>query len=90
VVVTSGNGRKTTDEINNAPAVLYQADFPLIVVGGTDIDGNRHTTSQGGPKLAVHAPGVNVDVSNKDGTKDTRAGTSYGKSPSFRLLTESS
>lgn len=83
VVVTSGNGRRTVDQVDKAPAVLYAADFPIIVVGGTDPAGNRGVYSQGGPKVAVHAPGSELDVSNKDGSRAVPQvqGTSYGKLP---------
>jgi copper homeostasis protein CutC len=85
VVVSSGNKRKTVDHSDKIPAVLYAPDFPLIVIGGTDINGNRDTFSQGGPKVAVHAPGSNIDVSQKHGTKATGKGTSFGK---FEIIRE--
>jgi hypothetical protein len=81
VVVSSGNGRKTVDQVNKSPAVSYGPDFPVIIVGGTNIDGNRDVFSQGGPNVAVHAPVSEVDVSNKYGTKATKQGTSFGKLP---------
>jgi hypothetical protein len=79
VVVSSGNERQSHDESTNMPAKLYQPDFPIIVVGGTDVNGNRVDSSQGSDKNAVHAPGQDVDVSDKDGSKKTKKGTSFGK-----------
>jgi hypothetical protein len=59
--------------------VLSAPDFPLINVGASDVNGERAVFSQGGPQLSVHAPGVGVEFSNKDGTQATGDGTSYGK-----------
>jgi hypothetical protein len=84
VVVTSGNRRTESDQVSRIPAVLYAADFPIIVVGGTNVNGDRHTTSQGGTQVAVHAPGVDVKLSNKDGSETTDSGTSFGKFPLLR------
>ncbi|KAJ4319958.1 hypothetical protein N0V94_003628 [Neodidymelliopsis sp. IMI 364377] len=76
VVVTSGNDRKNSDKSDKAPANLYAADFPIIVVGGTDQNGNRGSYSQGTQANAVHAPGNPVDMSKKDGSKLSTWGTS--------------
>ncbi|KAH8730501.1 peptidase S8/S53 domain-containing protein [Phaeosphaeriaceae sp. PMI808] len=77
VVVASGNQRKSSDSSDEAPATLYAPDFPIIVVGGTDPNGNRDSFSQGKRANAVHAPGSQIDVSNKDGTKAQDKGTSF-------------
>ena len=84
VVVTVGNRRAEPDEVTRTPAVLYTADLPIIVVSATNINGSRYTSSQSGAKLAVHASGVNVKVSNKDGRETTDTGTSFGKFPTPR------
>jgi hypothetical protein len=78
VVMSSGNHRKSSDDINRLPQVLSAPDFPLINAGGSTINGERVDTSQGGPKLTVHAPGIDVEVSNKDGIKAVAKGTSFG------------
>ncbi|KAH7363689.1 peptidase S8/S53 domain-containing protein [Pyrenochaeta sp. MPI-SDFR-AT-0127] len=77
VVVASGNERKSSDLSNKAPATLYALDFPVIAVGGTDPSGNRDNFSQEKRANAVHAPGSQIDVSNKDGTKVQEEGTSF-------------
>jgi hypothetical protein len=82
--VTVENRHAEPDEVTRIPTVLYTADFPIIVVGATEINGNRYTSSQGGAKLAVHASGKNVKVSNKDGPETTDTGTSFGKFPTPR------
>jgi hypothetical protein len=82
--VTVGNRHAEPDEVTRILAVLYTADFPIIVAGATDINGNCYTSSQGGAKLAVHAPGVNVKVSNKDGPETTDTGTSFAEFPTPR------
>jgi hypothetical protein len=79
VVASSGNRRRNSDAINRLPQVLSAPDFPLINVGASDVNGERAVFSQGGPQLSVHAPGVGVEFSNKDGTQATGDGTSYGK-----------
>lgn len=42
VVVSSGNQRRTVDQVDKSPAVSYSSDFPVIVVGGTNINGDRN------------------------------------------------
>ena len=81
MVVASGNDRKSSDLSNEAPANLYAPEFPIIVVGGTDPSGNRDDFSEGKRLNAIHAPGSQTDVSNKDGTKASpqEQGTSFGK-----------
>jgi hypothetical protein len=86
--VASGNDRESSDLSIEAPATLYAPEFPIIVVGGTDPSGNRDSFSQGKRLNAIHAPGSQIDVSNKDGTKadPQEWGTSFGKLPPLQRL----
>lgn len=85
VVVASGNERRSSDEVSTLPAYLFDSSFPVIVVGGTDKNGNRVANSQGGDKLAVHAPGDAVEYVDKTGAKMANTGTSVGESSGVAL-----
>ncbi|KAF2125230.1 subtilisin-like protein [Dothidotthia symphoricarpi CBS 119687] len=77
VVAAAGNERKRSDDIDKLPPLLFGPKFPIINVGGSDNNGVRGGSSQGGSKLAIYAPGQGVELSDKDGKSVVGSGTSF-------------
>ncbi|KAH6883067.1 peptidase S8/S53 domain-containing protein [Alternaria rosae] len=66
-VASAGNDakdpkRKLVDQI---PMLLSGDDIPLIIVGASDYDGKQADSSQAGPLVTIHAPGVDVECQTK-------------------------
>ena len=71
VVTSAGNdaekehdGKKRT-EVDQAPAIFASDDYPIIVVGATDNAGNKAAFSQGGNKVAILGPGVDIECQDR-------------------------
>lgn len=77
IVVPAGNGAKDPERtmVDGVPALWARSDFPLIVVGAVDNDGNRAPFSQGGNKVSIHAPKVRLSCPHDD--ERQFSGTSY-------------
>lgn len=66
VVISAGNyaldkhGNLVRPNVDTIPPVLAEPDFPLIVVGNADAQGNIYRESQRGPKVTVWARGTNA------------------------------
>ena len=80
IVVPSGNYAKGTSrqDVDTFPSLWEDENFPLIVVGAVDQDGNYATFSQRGRHVTTWAPGVSISCSG-----DHSPGTSYGTGTSF-------
>lgn len=79
VVASAGNyaeesGRKEVDTI---PSVFASHDFPLIVVGNVNYEGEIDSTSQRGEKVVIYAFGEDVTCQDKDGHPWSDNGTSF-------------
>jgi hypothetical protein len=93
IVLASGNlgDQEERKVIDNIPQVLEQADFPVINVGATTLEGKPWSKTQGqgtqddteegtkvGTQLTMYAVGVDVQVHNHiDGEAIIDSGTSF-------------
>ena len=77
VVTAAGNAGATAgrSQVDMVPADWNSPNFPIIVVGAVDNEGNVAPFSQGGPKVTIHAPGVGVSCPQSD--ERQYSGTSY-------------
>ena len=66
VFIAAGNNAnqyvrgKRRFNVDTAPAIFEGDDCPVVVVGNSDNIGKRYTTSQGGPRVQVFAPGKDI------------------------------
>lgn len=80
LVTSSGNhgdypGRKLIDQI---PQVLEDENTHIINVGAVDFQGMRWKSSQDGPQITIHGPGVASEAqAKKDKTSIKVEGTSF-------------
>ena len=78
IVVPSGNNGRNESRrrVDTFPAILESPEFPLIVVGAVNNNGQVAAFSQGPNQVTVWAPGVDVVCSKKNGVRRD-SGTSY-------------
>jgi hypothetical protein len=80
IVLASGNGAQPgKTSMDSLPQTMDGPKFPLIIVGNSDKNGNRHHQSEDGRGLTIYAPGVDVRVSDKLGKEQVVTGTSICK-----------
>lgn len=81
VIVAAGNHAKEggRQEVDTSPAINAAPDFPLVVVGATNYDGEIAGFSQTGDKVSIYGGGVAIQCSKKDGTQRIWQGTSFCK-----------
>ena len=81
VMCPAGNDRtKGRDVVDFWPSIWASEEIPLIVVGETDIDGERSENSQGGNLVTTYAFTDHVEMPGKDGELDQTWGNSLGRS----------
>ena len=73
VVVPSGNYRSNwlRRNVDTVPGIWASPNFPLIVIGAVDNDGNQANFAQGGDRVTTWAPGVQVRCAGADAASGT-------------------
>lgn len=87
VVVSAGNDADKDDSkgnkrvvVDTVPAIFEGPDYPLVVVGATDFTGKPADFSQGGDKVKILGPGVDIKCQDRAANRpETKSGTSFRK-----------
>jgi len=87
IVVPAGNyANSYSTEIDRAPGIWEDRNFPLIVVGAASPNGLSYPPSQDGNHLSTTAPGYSVQCALKDGGFTLTSGTSLATALVISLL----